>query len=136
MAQRKSNFPIQGKTGDMMDGKGHLKVYRDEHGKITSAYSYDLQIVATVNGTTIGNAAAYSMTTSKHQTKAGARGCGIVIEGRYDPDHHFDGPVPPSDCGDLVRWYEMNKNRADVQIVHNRQPDQAWSTSPYNPDRK
>lgn len=120
MARRKSNFPIQGKTGDMMDGKGHLKVHRNEQGKIASAYSYALQIVATVNGTTIGNGATYSATTSKHQSKAGARLCDIVIGGRYDPEHHHDGLVPPSDCGDLVRWYEQNKDRAGVQIVRNK----------------
>lgn len=58
------------------DGKSHYKVMKD--GRI---FSYSTCIFQTLeDGTTIGNVTKYSVTTSKHQNKAGCRAADVLVD--------------------------------------------------------
>lgn len=58
------------------DGKSHYRILGD--GRI---FSYDTCILQVLSdGTTIGNVTKYSVTTSRHQTKAGSRTADILVD--------------------------------------------------------
>lgn len=69
----------------LSDGKSHYH----EHGD--RVYSYQTVIRQTVaGGLTIGNDTRYSVTTSKHQSRAGVRSCDVVLDN------------VPEGCSDLL----------------------------------
>lgn len=58
------------------DGRSHYKILDD--GRI---FSYNTCILQRLeDGTTVGNVTKYSVTTSKHQTKAGARLADVLVD--------------------------------------------------------
>ena len=64
------------KRQGLNDGKSHYKVLPD--GRI---FSYDTCILQTLaDGTVIGNVTWYSVTTSKHQSRAGSRTADILVD--------------------------------------------------------
>jgi len=75
------------------------------------AYSYQTCIRAALpDGTTLGNATRYSMTTSRHQNQAGVKGCDIQL---YNV---------PRGTTDLVRYYmeHVYNNMACKHCNHRR----------------
>lgn len=64
------------KRQGLNDGKSHYKVLPD--GRI---FSYDTCILQRLeDGTTVGNVTRYSVTTSKHQTKARSRTADVLVD--------------------------------------------------------
>lgn len=63
------------KRQGLHDGKSHYRILGD--GRIMSYNTCILQVLS--DGTTIGNVTKYSVTTSKHQTKAGSRTADILV---------------------------------------------------------
>lgn len=72
------------------------------------SFSYSTCIVDVLsNGQTIGNNTYYSATSTRHQTKAGASGCDVVVLG------------VPEGTADLAGWFRHNYPRLVAQdLVH------------------
>ncbi len=64
------------KRQGLNDGKSHYQILGD--GRIMSYDTCILQRLA--DGTTIGNVTRYSVTTSRHQNRAGSRTADILVD--------------------------------------------------------
>ena len=63
------------KRQGLHDGKSHYRISSD--GRI---FSYETCILQTLeDGTTVGNVTRYSVTTSKHQSRAGSHTADILV---------------------------------------------------------
>ena len=91
MRRKRSTMPI------LEDHKSH---YRDGGDKV---YSYSTVILERHSGMTIGNVTYYSVTTSRHQSKAGSRLADVVLDN-----------VPQG----TTSLYSIAKERGLVEYVH------------------
>ena len=91
MRRKRSTMPI------LEDHKSH---YHDAGDRV---YSYSTVILERHSGLTIGNVTYYSVTTSRHQSKAGSRLADVVLDN------------VPQGTADL---YAFAKERGLVEYVH------------------
>ena len=105
---------VMGYREALNDGKGHYC----EHGD--KVYSYQTVIRQTIaGGLTIGNDTRYSVTTSKHQTRAMVRSCDVVLNS------------VPEGCSDLLALaIERGLVRHYVNPKSNTQSAIAWEVVP------